>query len=416
MVVVKPPSYQTGPVNRNSGTLSLGRAALYLVLCIGLIYVTEHYQYNKGLRGEASAAVKVSDGSPKAATEVKAAAVEPPPAPEPKPFVAEGKICERNIGVNLGDNTKWPTPFTPSYFDKEPESDEAVLVVGGGAFGNTLLVALFHAIDLAYDKKCSVMIVKDADYIWDHVSKWFYGGKPRDDAFYKSMEDAFDIKVVDSITAASGLKKELHKVNSQSGLYTKSTTLDASKIRNRRETIYRKLFSLGQTAPCDSINKLGLNKADAKYTVIDVAVSDPWNKKFDGTSGRDHTHAYDMKPDYVKSILSSINMQDSPVYLGKTNGGADANRAEVTSLINDPGIKTNDGDVTNDLYMAVLADCFIGFPASHWSMMVARMRYALGMKNTFVLTQKIGEVWKDYVNEDNHLVIHDPDKMGLWLG
>ena len=229
------------------------------------------------------------------------------------------------------------------------------------------------------------------------------------------MEEVFNIRVVVSLEAAKAVKNNIHKLGAEGGFYARSESLDAIRIRKRRDTIYRKLFAL-PNSPCGSISAVGMNFAEAKYTVIDVPAQSVWNEKFDTTIGNDHTHAYEMKPEYVKAILKSVNLSDKQVFLGKTQENGDPNRDEVKRLVNDASIQIVFGkDVANDLFMAVLADCFIGYPASHYSLMVARMRYALGMENTFVLTKKAGDSWVSYVNDD-HSVLHDPKKMGLWLG
>lgn len=228
------------------------------------------------------------------------------------------------------------------------------------------------------------------------------------------MEEVFNVKVVESLEAATALKSNIHKLGSQAGFYARSESLDVVKIRNRRDTIYRKLFAL-PNPPCEGVAAVGIKSAETKYAVIDVPVQDPWNAKFDATSGNDHTHAYEMKPEYVKAILNSVDLGDKQVFLGKTQGAADPNREEVQRLMNDVEIQTRESDVADNLFLAVLADCFIGSPASHYSLMVARMRYALGMANTFVLTKKAGDSWDSYVNDD-HLILHDPKKMGLWYG
>ena len=429
MVVIKPPS-QSGHVHRNKDGVTPLQALLYLVLIIGLLYGFEHRLATKGLRGESPASpatVKIAQDA-NAASSVKAVdvAVPPPPpkvenpppapapAPAPAPLVPKGKLCERNIGIDLTNSDKWPTPQTLSYFDKEPESDEAVVLIKDGPFGGSLIMGLFHAIDLAYDKKCGVIITKDANWIWDPLSLWSGGGKPRDDAFYKSMEEIFGVKVVDTLADAESLKKTIHKLGSQGGMYARGpATLMPETIRNRRETIYRKL--LAYNPQCGGMDGAGMNKPDTKYTVIDVPSCDVWCKRFDENSGRDHTAAHEMKPEYVKSILNLVKLSDSPVFLSKSQYDYDPNRVEVKQLVDDAAIKTQDKDVSNDLYMAVLADCFIGSPANHYSLMVARMRYALGMTNTFVLTSKVGETWTSYVDDD-HLVLHNPGTMGLWFG
>eukprot|EP00956_Cyclotella_meneghiniana_P019546 scaffold33556_cov59-Cyclotella_meneghiniana.AAC.5 len=153
------------------------------------------------------------------------------------------------------------------------------------------------------------------------------------------MEEVFNIKVVDSLEAAKALKSNVHKLGSQDGYSARSESLDAIRIRKRRDTIYRKLLKLFAlpTSPCGSISAVGMNFAEAKYTVIDVPAQSVWNKKFDTTIGNDHTHAYEMKPEYVKAILNSVNLSDKQVFLGK-NG--DPNRDEVKRLVNDASIQT----------------------------------------------------------------------------
>jgi hypothetical protein len=365
----------------------------------------------------AEVAVAVPVASPQVPKTVETPKAEVKTVEAPKTEVkseepSSGKLCERNIGVNLSDQTKWPTPYTPSYFDKEPESDEAVVVYNDGPFGNTLILALFHALDMAYDKKCGVMVTKDSAWIWDRMSTWFYGGKARDDAFYKSMEDAFGFKVVENLTEASNQKKVVHKLGAQGGLWTRSETLDATKIRNRRDTIHRKLFSLFNPQ-CDGISAAGMNKPDAKYTVIDVPFQDPWNDRVQSYTQHDHTANFEMKPEYVKSILDPLGMTDQPIFLQKSNH-PELDREEVKRLIADATLKTQDRDASNDLYMSVLADVFIGFPSSHWALMVARMRYALGMKNTFVLTEQKDNKWVSYVDDVNYLELYDTSSP--WFG
>jgi hypothetical protein len=57
---------------------------------------------------------------------------------------------------------------------------------------------------------------------------------------------------------------------------------------------------------------------------------------------------------------------------------------------------------------------------SQWSLMIARMRYALGLTNTFVLTETKTdangeEVWVSYVSED-YLELYDRMHLGPWMG
>jgi hypothetical protein len=166
---------------------------------------------------------------------------------------------------------------------------------------------------------------------------------------------------------------------------------------------------------------LGLDKEGAKYTVIDVPVTSDWNERFNQISGRGHSEAFHMKPDYVKAILGPLQMMPHPIFLLKDSllANSDPNREQVQRLIQDAELKTQDKDLsTNDLHLAVLADVFIGSPSSHWSLMVARMRYALGIKNTFVLTQWDAQknAWVSSVDDINYLELYDVNTLGPWLG
>lgn len=454
MVLIKPPTRPYQSLSTTSGGPTIRKCWTFFVLAICLYAAGRSQNHPEGLRGAAKDLVANASsavGTDKAVVDTTNASIdkdtvikeedkeesavsneeakeEPakpqqeetapgpvPAAPAPQPG-AVTKLCERNIGIDLSDHTKWPTPYTPSYFDKEPESDDAVLLLGQPTFGNTLIIGIFHGIDLAYDKKCQVYITKDCNWIWDYVSKWFYGDKAKDDAFWKSMEDIFGVHVIADSSAESIQQtgKNVHRVGSEAGYRVRSEKLTAEQMRNRRDTIFRQLFK-DLPAQCGNINAAGVNKVDAKYTVIDVPVQDAWNDKVKEYTKHDHTANFEMKPEYVKSILEPLGMADQPIYLQNTvNPSFDPDREEVKRLVDDASLKTQDKDVSNDLYMAVLADCFIGYPASHWSMMVARIRYALGVKNTFVLTEEKDGKWVSYVDEKNYLDLYDINSP--WLG
>ncbi|KAL7477532.1 hypothetical protein ACHAW6_003337 [Cyclotella cf. meneghiniana] len=352
-----------------------------------------------------------------AATEIASA-----PTPASTPPSSGSKICQRDIPIDLSDHTKWPTPYTPSYFDKEPaDSEDGVLLVRDGPYGNTLIIGIFHSIDLAYDNKCLVYITKDASWVWNFLTPWFYGvDYIRPDAFWETMEEVLNVTIVDNETVANTLGKKFIRIGSRAGYGVRSQTLNVTTMRNRRDTIFRQLFQHSRTEGdgnvCSNIISHGMDKPGAKYSVIDIPGPNPWNARLHEFTGHNHTEAFEMKPDYVKSILEPLQMLDQPVFLEMTNSDLDPNRDEVKRLIQDPSIKTQEDDVTNDLHMAVLADVYVGNPASHWSLMVARMRYALGFKNTFVLTEKNGNNWVSYIDDTNYLELYDESKIGPWLG
>jgi hypothetical protein len=115
------------------------------------------------------------------------------------------------------------------------------------------------------------------------------------------------------------------------------------------------LFAL-PNPPCENVKAVG-----GRYTVIDVPFQDGWNDRVSEYTGHNHTAAFEMRPDYVKSILEPLGMLGQPIFLEKNRVGEDPDRDEVKRLEEDPELKThlNTGmDVSNDLYMSVLADVF----------------------------------------------------------
>jgi hypothetical protein len=71
----------------------------------------------------------------------------------------------------------------------------------------------------------------------------------------------------------------------------------------------------------------------------------------------------------------------------------------------------------------ILTDVYMADPTSLWSLMIARMRYALGLTNTFVLTEpkidKNGEeVWVSMVSfvSEDYLELYDREHLGPWMG
>ncbi|KAL7490300.1 hypothetical protein ACHAW6_016077 [Cyclotella cf. meneghiniana] len=427
MVVVKPPSHNyqlLGPVASRARGNKLGRCLLLVVLAICVYASTRSRSYRDLSATGSNASVAVPKSAPVGVSKDEKAGkrVGTAPASASNPQSSGSKICQRDIPIDLSDHTKWPTPYTPSYFDEEPaDSEEGVLLVRDGPYGNTLIIGFFHSIDLAYDKKCLVYITKDASWVWDFLTPWFYGvDYIRHDDFWKTMEEALNVTIVENETVANTLGKKIIRIGSQAGYNTRSQTLDATTMRNRRDTIFRNLFQHSRTEGdgnvCSTIVSSGMDKPGAKYTVIEVPGANPWNGRLHEFTGHDHTAAFEMKPDYVKSILKPLQMLDHPVFLDKSSIGSDPDREEVKRLIQDPSIKTQEKDVTNDLHMAVLADVFLGNPASHWSLMVARMRYALGIKNTFVLTKKNGNDWVSYIDDTNYSELYDKAKLGPWLG
>jgi hypothetical protein len=146
-------------------------------------------------------------------------------------------------------------------------------------------------------------------------------------------------------------------------------------------------------------------------------------------TGKDNAAAAEMSPEYVKSIMKQMDMLQQNIY--PISNGAEASDEEATGrmkrLLSDPDLKellkfpTEGRNMGSVVYMAVLADVYLGNPADDNSMWIARMRYALGMtKSTFLLTEKKVvngvETWLSYMNDEDYLDLYSKDKAGKWVG
>ena len=349
------------------------------------------------------------------------------------------QICGRKIPFDLFDTSTWPTPYTPSYFEQEPtNSEKAMLIRKDEEFDFVRIRSInefFSALDMAYEEKREIYVTKDASWLWDAFQPFVGDKVERDDEFWNNMRDALDVTIVNDEAEAKQSGKML-EVFSPKQLY-EAKTLTATQLRNRRDTIFRKLLRLSPAKPggniCFTINLCGLTNINSyhygtNYIVIDLSptTSKKWQQQFDDVSGRDHSGAYEMTPEYVKSILKPLKLHTKTIFMMGDHSTTEDE--EIKRLMEDPELRTvqavkedDDYDHSDMLHLAVLADVYMADPTSQWSLMIARMRFALGFTNTFVLTEsKIDEngqeQWVSYIDPRDYLELYDREHLGLWMG
>jgi hypothetical protein len=349
-------------------------------------------------------------------------------------------ICNRGIPFDLFDSSTWPTPYTPSYFEKEPNDSKTAILIRNSdktishPNGIVTLNRFFSVLDMAYEKKCQVYITKDAEWFWNVVLTPFFGeAVETNDEFWTEMQDSLDVTILNNEAEAHALGKEFEILVSPNQRF-EGGSLTAIQIRNRRDTIFRKLLRMSSARQnvCFTIGLCNLSNVNTPYKVSYAVINlSPSSKnaqsEFDDVSGIDHSGAYQMTPDYVKSILKPLNLHKQTIYMiGNINN---LEVKEINRLKEDPELHTfqyyvkedEDFDRGDMLHLAVLADVFLGEPTNNWSLLIARMRYALGLQNTFVLTEpKIdedgNEQWVSYVDSENYLELYDREHLGRWMG
>jgi len=218
-------------------------------------------------------------------------------------------------------------------------------------------------------------------------------------------------------------------------------------VRNHRETLLRQLLRYPKTGHCNILKRMGVGLEDAekdvdvaasvlekmgkevigggKYAVIHI--NDPSQNfhlaKLTQFSKKDHKQNMEMHPNYVKNILKQEEALDAAIFPLLFKEGMTTESSEpFMRLVKDPELASkirHDAKATDlggKVYMALLANVYLGNPADQLSLWIVRMRMALDIGGSYVLTEKRGEDWVSYVSVETHLELYDNRKLGPWMG
>ena len=291
---------------------------------------------------------------------------------------------------------------------------------------------------ISYDENSKVYVTRDAHWVWDAILPLLYGGRP-----VTSMKDR-DWDFVGKILGVSVVLPDFEydakgtHINAEGAFYARGNKVQKDMIRNRRNTIWRNLFLHSGIWPaklrhfdmknlldvCSLIataaKKQNTGPKQLKYSVVDVTWDTTKLPDLEKSTGRDLKAASDMSPEYVKDILQPLRLLDSPVYI---TGGQKSND-KVQKLMNDPALKDNinfpqvkpvsDMD-TRVIHFAIMADAFIGSPTSPRSLLIGKIRYALGMKNTYLFSRRVHTGYVDPLM-NYYIDLYDEGHMGLLMG
>ncbi|KAL7516898.1 hypothetical protein ACHAWX_001868 [Stephanocyclus meneghinianus] len=117
-----------------------------------------------------------------------------------------------------------------------------------------------------------------------------------------------------------------------------------------------------------------------------------------GTSGCDPLAALNMEPEYIKAILSPLGLLKRPILFISDNQRPEILQKLLADVDIGPQIRLIPPEsswVGGDLAIAIVADAFIGNPASTFSGFIAKSRIALGFENTYLFRAKKGDQWVD---------------------
>mmetsp|Transcript_19010 Transcript_19010/g.41193 ORF Transcript_19010/g.41193 Transcript_19010/m.41193 type:complete len:443 (-) Transcript_19010:325-1653(-) len=293
---------------------------------------------------------------------------------------------------------------------KMDKNKNTVILKGHQLFGRTgnHLRALFNAFQYTRDNDFQLGIARDS-WAMDVLTSMFmvHGGDM--EGWESHIEEALCVKIFRSEPDLSGWKTP--QINRKNRLvyghlfYYQSTTPLEEQVSSYSYTL-RTMFSSYNTGDgfdrfgnqvqdmCSGIHSLfgGEDRIPAIYSVVhqrsleggpglDILAAEA------NRTGCDPTAALSMEPEYIKSILAPLDMLGHPIVL-ITDG---QNMEVVERLMADPSIGPMIRTVPEescwfggDVMLGVMANVFIGNPASTMSVFVGKSRVALGLGHTYV--------------------------------
>jgi len=353
---------------------------------------------------------------------------------------ADESVCGRKLPFSLADPRTWPTPALENKLDLGSKASikEVILLKNDGEFSGAnlglQLTTFFRAFDVSNDSRLPLYITQNSWAI-ELLFQFSFGPSKaveRNSKLWESMEAALGVTIVENEGVLKLLGIAAHPDFSEPHnflVYSSRSLKDATSTRNHRNTLLRKLFrypsTLGVLNVCSAFDTL--LKDDKKYAVLHVAEASEREKylrpeRAEG-KGQYYEAAARMEPKYVQEIFKRVDMIGHDVYLidedeTKVDEGAHAKFEDATKegILKTEELPQEFKHVGSHLYLAVLANVYVGSPADPTSLWIARMRYALGMKNTFIFMDNVGGKLESFVDDNSYLELYDVGKLGLaWM-
>ena len=279
-----------------------------------------------------------------------------------------------------------------------------------GRTGNNL-VEFLHALQFAHDRDVQLGIMADS-WAMGLLQEMFMSVKDND--WKAEFEEAFCAKIFNSQEEVQGyelLFPELtdnEQFTRQLFMYESERSL-VDYIGNQArhlQTLFRNYNTgegtTGSGEPvrdmCSGIKSLFNDQKNVIYSVVHQRSLEHAGRTLLGRvskfSGCDPEAALHMTPEYIKSILEPIELLKYPIVL--ITDGQDF--SVLQRLLNDPDIApmlrlVPEGAnwVGGDITLGVMANAFIGNPASTFSGFIAKSRLALGYGQSYLFRAKNGD-------------------------
>jgi hypothetical protein len=320
------------------------------------------------------------------------------------------RVCDRKAPIPHEEDTEMMIKYGSCPLMGDPMEETRILLLEGsetyGRTGNNL-IEILHSLQYGRDNGYVVAI---RFWSWaTYVINQMWMAVVQDDIFAwtQFVEQSLCVKIVHTDNDLVGYKEVKVLDTRDLFVYQSREPLDGKVeyMGHILRTLYRSHNDgIGYTIQrrpvrnmCSVLDAIfGSERDSAAYSVVHSRSleGEPGLRLLERIakySGCDPTAALDMEPDYVKAILGPLGMLEHPILFI-----TDHQRPEILErLLEDPDIGPNiqliplDASwIGGDITAALMADVFIGNPASTFSGFIAKSRVALGYHDTTYMFRK----------------------------
>lgn len=339
----------------------------------------------------------------------------------PEPNLAPINVCGRVAPIPHDIDVLIARKYSDCRLTRRaPQNTELLLLEGVETFGRTgnNLIEFLHSLQYAKEHEMVVGIMMGSWATHLITNMWMSIQDGNRFEWREFMEESFCVKLFDSETQLRQYKKVLQMETRDLFLYKNQEALN--KYVEFQGQIIRTLYrSYNKGTGVNMRNKpvgnmcsvldaiFGRERHNAVYSVVHSRSleGDPGKQllaRIARNIGCDPMAALDMEPEYIKAILAPLGMLEHPILFI-----TDHQRPEILEkLLADPDIgpkihliPEEASWVGGDITVAVMANVFIGNPASSFSGFIAKSRVALGYDTNYLFRKMIQGEWIDVCDE-----------------
>mmetsp|Transcript_23056 Transcript_23056/g.54389 ORF Transcript_23056/g.54389 Transcript_23056/m.54389 type:complete len:432 (-) Transcript_23056:201-1496(-) len=341
-------------------------------------------------------------------------------------------ICDRLAPVNPQKNLRvMKKYYALCSHMKPPEETRLLLLEGVQTFGRTgnNLIEFLHALQYGHDNGVVVGVMRGSWPMHLITSMWMAVQNDNMHAWSTFFQDEFCVRIIEDYDELESYREVIAMDTRQIFQYKhfggieRYVEFQTHYIRVLFRSYNRGIGKNIRHGPvkdmCSVLHTMfGDMKSDVKYSVIHSRSleGDPGRRllaRIAEDSGCDPTAAIDMTPEYVKGILEPLGMLDHPiVFISDHQDPTILDRLKNDATIGSKLVYVPDEDswVGGDMTLAIMANVFIGNPASTFSGFIAKSRLALGWNNSFMFRRKNEDGrWEDVCDDNcifNKKVMH----------